>query len=150
MRRQKTEERKMNNKKKVGKIVAAVAACLALAVVILSSFTVVDAGHTGVIMTFGAVSDTVLSASEGIYPAQRPRPLRAAPTPAQRPRPLRTAARTVPMLAPCPLRARSAARSAPTPAPTPAPLNSPLGLTIPWKNVHIGQYLICKIVHNHC
>ncbi len=65
MRRQKTEERKMNNKKKVGKIVAAVAACLALAVVILSSFTVVDAGHTGVIMTFGAVSDTVLS--EGIH-----------------------------------------------------------------------------------
>ena len=49
----------MNNKKKVGKIVAAVAACLAPAVVILSSFTVVDAGHTGVIMTFGAVSDTV-------------------------------------------------------------------------------------------
>lgn len=72
MRRQKTEERKMNNKKKVGKIVAAVAACLALAVVILSGFTAVDAGHTGVTMTFGAVSDTVLC--EGIHFKAPPAP----------------------------------------------------------------------------
>ena len=69
----------MNNKKKVGKIVAAVAACLALAVVILSSFTVVDAGHTGVIMTFGAVSDTVQRLGGDLS--------RTAPTPAPCPRP---------------------------------------------------------------
>ncbi len=55
----------MVNSKKVTKIVLIAIAVIAVLVVILSSFTVVQAGHTGVVMTFGAVSDEVLE--EGIH-----------------------------------------------------------------------------------
>lgn len=51
--------------KKIVKIVI-IAVCAAIvAGVALSSFTVVSAGHTGVVLTFGAVEDTVLE--EGLH-----------------------------------------------------------------------------------
>ena len=51
--------------KKIVKI-AVIAACAILVVVVaISSFTVVSAGHTGVVLTFGAVEDTVLD--EGLH-----------------------------------------------------------------------------------
>lgn len=49
----------------VGKIVAAVIIILALVIVILNSFTAVTAGHSGVVTTFGKVSDSVLT--EGLH-----------------------------------------------------------------------------------
>lgn len=48
-----------------GKIVAAVIIILALVIVILNSFTAVTAGHSGVVTTFGKVSDSVLT--EGLH-----------------------------------------------------------------------------------
>lgn len=48
-----------------GKIAAAVIVILVLAVVVLNSFTAVTAGHSGVVTTFGKVSDSVLS--EGLH-----------------------------------------------------------------------------------
>ena len=53
------------NPKKVGKIVLIVVIILAAWIVLLNSFVVVPAGHTGVVMQFGAVSDTVLT--EGLH-----------------------------------------------------------------------------------
>lgn len=48
-----------------GKIIAAFIIILALVIVILNSFTAVTAGHTGVVTTFGKVSDSVLT--EGLH-----------------------------------------------------------------------------------
>lgn len=48
-----------------GKIAAAVVIILALLIVILNSFTAVTAGHSGVVTTFGKVSDSVLT--EGLH-----------------------------------------------------------------------------------
>lgn len=48
-----------------GKIVASVVIILAIVIVILNSFTAVTAGHSGVVTTFGKVSDTVLT--EGLH-----------------------------------------------------------------------------------
>lgn len=53
------------NPKKVGKIVLVVVIVLAALIVLLNSFVMVPAGHTGVVMQFGAVSDNVLS--EGLH-----------------------------------------------------------------------------------
>ncbi|MBQ8826800.1 MAG: prohibitin family protein [Oscillospiraceae bacterium] len=53
------------NSGKVGKIVAAVIVVLVILVLALNSFTTVRAGHSGVITTFGKVSDTVLG--EGLH-----------------------------------------------------------------------------------
>lgn len=50
---------------KKGKIVAIVIAALLVIGVLSTCFTVVEAGHTGVVLTFGAVSDNVLS--EGLH-----------------------------------------------------------------------------------
>ena len=52
-------------KSKVGKIVLIVVIAVILVAILSSCFTVVQAGHTGVVTTFGAVSDNVLS--EGIH-----------------------------------------------------------------------------------
>lgn len=54
----------MDNKKIVKIVVLAVIA-LVVGVLIFSSFTVISAGHTGVVLTFGAVEDTVLD--EGLH-----------------------------------------------------------------------------------
>ncbi len=54
----------MDTKKIVKIVVIAVCAVLVIGVA-LSSFTVVSAGHTGVVLTFGAVEDTVLE--EGLH-----------------------------------------------------------------------------------
>ena len=54
----------MDNKKIVKIVVLAVVA-LIVGVLVFSSFTVVSAGHTGVVLTFGAVKDTVLD--EGLH-----------------------------------------------------------------------------------
>lgn len=51
--------------KKISKIIGIVFAALILVIVLASCFTIVQAGHTGVVLTFGAVNDTVLS--EGIH-----------------------------------------------------------------------------------
>lgn len=51
--------------KKISKIIGIVFAALVLVIVLASCFTIVQAGHTGVVLTFGAVNDTVLS--EGIH-----------------------------------------------------------------------------------
>lgn len=51
--------------KKAGKIVAIVIVCLLLGILLISSFTIVPAGHTGVILTLGKVSNT--SFSEGFH-----------------------------------------------------------------------------------
>lgn len=48
-----------------GKIAAAVIIILALVIVIFNSFTAVTAGHSGVVTTFGKVSDSVLT--EGLH-----------------------------------------------------------------------------------
>lgn len=50
---------------KKGKIVAIVIAALLVIGILSTCFTVVEAGHTGVVLTFGAVSDNVLS--EGLH-----------------------------------------------------------------------------------
>ena len=49
----------------IGKIILAVAVLLALGVLISSSFVVIPAGHTGVVLTFGRVNDVVLQ--EGLH-----------------------------------------------------------------------------------
>lgn len=51
--------------KKIKKVVAIVVAVIIAAVLILNCFTVIGAGHTGVVMTFGAVEEKVLG--EGIH-----------------------------------------------------------------------------------
>ncbi len=56
---------KMNEKGNIGKTIAIVVIILAVLVVLFSSFTTVRAGHTGVVTTFGKVSDTVLT--EGLH-----------------------------------------------------------------------------------
>lgn len=53
------------NTGKAGKIIAAAIVVVVLVVVALNSFTTVKAGHSGVITTFGKVSDTVLG--EGLH-----------------------------------------------------------------------------------
>ena len=53
------------NSGKIKKTVTAVVILLILAVAVFNSFTVVDAGHSGVVVTFGQVSDNVLS--EGLH-----------------------------------------------------------------------------------
>ncbi|MBQ8781495.1 MAG: prohibitin family protein [Oscillospiraceae bacterium] len=53
------------NSGKAGKIVAAVIIVLVLVIVGFNAFTTVKAGHSGVITTFGKVSDTVLG--EGLH-----------------------------------------------------------------------------------
>ena len=53
------------NSGKAGKIIAAVVVALVLLVVVMNAFTTVKAGHSGVITTFGKVSDTVLG--EGLH-----------------------------------------------------------------------------------
>ena len=55
----------MVNTKKITWIVACAVALLFLLIVVLNCFTVVSAGHRGVVMTFGAVEDIVLD--EGIH-----------------------------------------------------------------------------------
>ncbi len=51
--------------KKIIKIVVIAVCAVAVLVVAFSSFTVVSAGHTGVLLTFGAVDDTVFE--EGLH-----------------------------------------------------------------------------------
>ncbi len=51
--------------KSVGKIIGTVIIFIALLIVVLNSFTAVTAGHSGVVTTFGKVSDSVLS--EGLH-----------------------------------------------------------------------------------
>lgn len=53
------------DKKKIIKIVIAVVCVLIVGGVLATSFTVVKAGHTGVVLTFGAVEDNVLE--EGLH-----------------------------------------------------------------------------------
>lgn len=53
-------------KKKTGVIVASAIGALVLIFVLINCFTVVPAGHTGVVLTLGRVSDRVLS--EGFHP----------------------------------------------------------------------------------
>lgn len=53
------------SKKKTGKIIGMIAAAAAIIVVAVSSVTVVNAGCTGVVTTFGKVSETALS--EGLH-----------------------------------------------------------------------------------
>lgn len=47
------------------KLVVAIIILIAVLILAFSSFTVIDAGHTGVVLTFGKVSDTVLQ--EGLH-----------------------------------------------------------------------------------
>lgn len=51
--------------RKTGKIVGGVIAAAAVIIIALSSFTSVEAGHSGVVLTFGKVSEAVLS--EGLH-----------------------------------------------------------------------------------
>ena len=55
----------MQNSKKIVRIVLLAVALVLVVALSAACFTVVEAGHTGVVMTFGAVSDKVLS--EGIH-----------------------------------------------------------------------------------
>ncbi len=50
---------------KKGKIIALVITAIVVIILLSTCFTVVEAGHTGVVMTFGAVEDEVLS--EGMH-----------------------------------------------------------------------------------
>lgn len=52
-------------RKKIIRIAVAVVAVLLVALLAMNCFVVIEAGHTGVVMTFGAVEDTVLS--EGLH-----------------------------------------------------------------------------------
>ncbi|MBQ3866381.1 MAG: prohibitin family protein [Clostridia bacterium] len=58
----------MNNiqPKKIGKIVIPIVIAVLVIIVALNSFTVVEAGHTGVVVTLGRVNEGVLQ--EGIHP----------------------------------------------------------------------------------
>ncbi len=49
----------------VGKLISTIAVALLAIIFLSSSFVVIDAGHTGVVLTFGKVSNTVLQ--EGIH-----------------------------------------------------------------------------------
>ena len=51
---------KTDKTKKIKKIVIVVVICLAAAVLALSSFVTVPAGHSGVVLTLGAVQDLSL------------------------------------------------------------------------------------------
>lgn len=51
--------------KKVGRIIGTIIVILVVIIVAANSFTTVDAGHSGVVKTFGKVSETVLS--EGLH-----------------------------------------------------------------------------------
>lgn len=53
------------NAKKTGKVVGGIIAAAAVIITALNSFTAVSAGHSGVVLTFGDVSETVLS--EGLH-----------------------------------------------------------------------------------
>mgnify|MGYP003293373343 CR=1 FL=1 len=53
------------NKGKTGKIVGGIIAAAVAAVVLFSAFTTVQAGHSGVVLTFGKVSEQVLG--EGLH-----------------------------------------------------------------------------------
>lgn len=53
------------NKKNITRIVMILVAAIIIIAAVVSCFTVVPAGHSGVVMTFGAVSDNVLA--EGIH-----------------------------------------------------------------------------------
>lgn len=53
------------NGRKTGKIIGGVIAAAVVLIVALNSFTSVQAGHSGVVLTFGKVSETVLS--EGLH-----------------------------------------------------------------------------------
>lgn len=53
------------NNRKTGKIIGGVIAAAAVLIVALNSFTSVEAGHSGVVLTFGKVSEAVLS--EGLH-----------------------------------------------------------------------------------
>lgn len=53
------------NNRKTGRIVGGAIAAVAVLVVALNSFTSVEAGHSGVVLTFGKVSESVLS--EGLH-----------------------------------------------------------------------------------
>lgn len=53
------------NGRKTGKIIGGVIAAAAVLIVALNSFTSVQAGHSGVVLTFGKVSEAVLS--EGLH-----------------------------------------------------------------------------------
>ncbi|MBE6789445.1 MAG: prohibitin family protein [Ruminococcaceae bacterium] len=55
----------MKNTKKVAAISIGILAAILLVAIISTSFTVVKAGHSGVVMTFGAVEEKVLS--EGLH-----------------------------------------------------------------------------------
>lgn len=55
----------MMDSKKIIKIAIIAVLALLLVGLVISSFTVVSAGHTGVVLTFGAVEDTVLD--EGLH-----------------------------------------------------------------------------------
>ncbi|MBQ5334118.1 MAG: prohibitin family protein [Oscillospiraceae bacterium] len=52
-------------KRKTGKLVGGIIAAVAVVIVGLSAFTTVDAGHSGVVLTFGEVSPVVLG--EGLH-----------------------------------------------------------------------------------
>ena len=45
--------------KKVGRIISTVIVVLVLVIIAANAFTTVDAGHSGVVKTFGKVSETV-------------------------------------------------------------------------------------------
>lgn len=51
--------------KKVGRIISTVIVVLVLVIIAANAFTTVDAGHSGVVKTFGKVSETVLT--EGLH-----------------------------------------------------------------------------------
>lgn len=53
------------NGRKTGKIIGGIIAAAVILIVMLNSFTSVEAGHSGVVLTFGKVSETVLS--EGLH-----------------------------------------------------------------------------------
>ncbi|MGN1101037.1 MAG: prohibitin family protein [Huintestinicola sp.] len=53
------------NNRKTGRIVGGAIAAVAVLIVALNSFTSVEAGHSGVVLTFGKVSEAVLS--EGLH-----------------------------------------------------------------------------------
>lgn len=55
------QEKKPVNPKKVGRMIAIIAIIVVVAIVIFSSYVIVPAGHTGVLVTMGRVSDNVLS-----------------------------------------------------------------------------------------
>jgi regulator of protease activity HflC (stomatin/prohibitin superfamily) len=53
------------NGRKTGKLIGGVIAAAAVLIILLNSFTSVEAGHSGVVLTFGKVSEAVLS--EGLH-----------------------------------------------------------------------------------